>query len=205
MERATGLGRPTSRAVGDLVQARAPNAYRFRDDGQTPNNPVFPVVHYRSPVKLPEGLDPAAVFEVLFSSNGWRRSWRDGIIPFLHFHTRSHEVLGIARGRVRVQLGGRRGRRFDLKAGDVVVLPAGTGHKRMSASRDLLVVGAYPEGGDYDQPAPGEVDHETAVASIAAVKAPATDPVYGAAGPMIGVWRASASSAKRGAKGRPKA
>ncbi|HVZ28213.1 MAG TPA: hypothetical protein VG798_06110, partial [Rhizomicrobium sp.] len=138
--------------------------------------------------------DPAAMFEVLFAANGWGKSWRDGIYPFNHFHTATHEVLGIARGHARVRFGGGAGRVMELKAGDVVVQPAGNGHQRLSGSKDLLVVGAYPltrGGGKYDEPRPGEVDHEAAVKSIARTPAPSSDPVYGANGPLKSLWRGS--------------
>ena len=116
-------------------------------------------------------------------------SWRDGVYPFEHFHTATHEVLGIARGRVTVRFGGAKGRSLTLVAGDVVVLPAGTGHRRIRASADLLVVGAYPAGGAYDEPRPDEVDHGEALASIARVKPPRKDPVYGADGPLVTLWK----------------
>jgi uncharacterized protein YjlB len=86
------------------------------------------------------------------------------------------------------QFGGERGRIVDLKAGDVVVLPAGTGHRRRSASPDLLVVGAYPAGGDFDQRRPGEIAHADAVRKIAAVGLPAKDPIYGDGGPLLQAW-----------------
>jgi uncharacterized protein YjlB len=82
-----------------------------------------------------------------FKEHGWGDQWRDGIYPYLQFHTGTHEVLGIARGNTRVQFGGARGRTVGLKAGDVVILPAGTGHRRMNASKDLLVVGAVNTSG----------------------------------------------------------
>lgn len=188
-ERITGFGRPSSRDLSHLIRKRKPNVYRFRNDGRTPNNPRWPLVHYRTPVNVEAGDDPAAIFEKLFATHGWRGSWRDGVYPFLHFHTQTHEVLGIARGKARVRFGGRNGRVLELHAGDVVVLPAGTGHRRLSASRDLLVVGAYPGDGRYDEPTPDEVNHDEAVASIAQVGRPAADPVYGRRGPLRALWR----------------
>ena len=78
----------------------------------------------------------------------------------------------------------------EAKAGDVIVLPAGTGHRRISASDDLLVVGAYPSSaGRYDEPRPGELDHRTAIRRIARVARPARDPVYGRDGPLKKAWR----------------
>ena len=140
--------------------------------------------------RLGSDLDPAAIFEDLFASHGWSGSWRDGVYNFLHFHTHRHEVLGIARGSVKVAFGGAQGRTLHLKAGDVAILPAGTGHQRMGADGGLLVVGAYPQNsGSYDQPKPCEVEHATAVRNIARVARPGADPVYGPDGPLPGIWR----------------
>jgi uncharacterized protein YjlB len=86
-------------------------------------------VIYKSAVRLPDSLDPVAVFEDLFESNGWGDMWRDGIYDWVHYYSRTHEVLGIARGSGKVQFGGPKGRTVTLKAGDVAILPAGTGHQ----------------------------------------------------------------------------
>src|SRR5215475_6155968 len=126
-----------------IVNARTPELYRFEDDGETPNNPRLPLVHYRNVLNSPADLDAAAVFEDLFARHGWSRGWRNGVYPFVHFHLRTHEVLGIARGTASVQFGGDKGSTLTVTAGDVVVLPAGTGHRGLSASSDLVVVGAY--------------------------------------------------------------
>jgi uncharacterized protein YjlB len=186
-ERLTGLARPHK------VKPRKRNAqvFLFRDDGKTPNNPRFPLILYRSPVRLAEAADPAAVFEVLFAANGWKPAWRDGIYDYNHFHTGTHEVLGIARGHARVRFGGEKGRVIEVRAGDAFVHPAGVGHRRLSGSKDLLVVGAYPKSGRYDEPQPHEVDYAKAVKSIAKVGLPAADPVYGRRGPLMAIWRKS--------------
>lgn len=188
-ERVTGYGRPKRRDIAGLTRPRKPHLIHFKDDGRTPNNSL-PLVLYRSPVTLSSGLDPAAIFEDLFAAHGWRQSWRNGMYDYLHFHTQTHEVLGIARGRLRAEFGGSEGRVVQLKAGDVVVLPAGTGHRRLGSSRDLLVVGAYPATGSYDEPKPADISHAKAVAAIAGVRRPAQDPVYGKHGPLVGLWRA---------------
>jgi len=128
--------------------------FRFRDDGGTPNHPRWPVIIYWNVVQLPRTLDPAAVMEKFFESNDCCKSWRNGIYDYLHYHSSVHEVLGIARGSAKVRLGGDRGRTFKLSAGDVVILPAGTGHQGLAASKDFLVVGAYPASGKYDEAGP---------------------------------------------------
>ena len=164
-------------------------AFRFEDDGETPNNPRLPLVVYRAAVKLAGEHDPAAPFERAFAKHGWGDGWRNGIYPFLHFHTATHEVLGIARGRATVEFGGAKGQALTVEAGDVVVLPAGTGHRRIEASGDLLVVGAYPRNASFDQKRPGQVDHKKAVAAIAEVPLPEMDPVHGREGPLMTFWK----------------
>jgi uncharacterized protein YjlB len=187
----TGRGRPRRRELDALVQQRKARALRFKDDGLVPNHPKWPLIVYRSPVRLVESLDPAAIFEELFARNGWRDAWRNGIYDYVHYHPRTHEVLGIARGRARVQFGGHKGRKLELKAGDVVVLPAGTGHQRLSGSKDLLVVGAYPPSGEYDEFGASKEEHDRALGSIVRVKPPGADPIYGRDGPLRRLWRAS--------------
>jgi uncharacterized protein YjlB len=131
-ERATGLRRPGKAKAPDFVRARKSHAVRFHDDGLVPNHPRWPLVLYRGVVEPGGRHDPAAVIEDLFEANGWADTWRDGIYDYVHYHSRIHEVLGVARGKGRVRFGGKKGRIFTLKAGDVAIVPAGTGHQRLS-------------------------------------------------------------------------
>lgn len=191
-ERITGYGKPSPRQIRKVE--KQPKHRLFRTSGGVPNNPTLPFLHYKGVVELDPRFDPAAIFEVMFAANGWKDSWRDSIYTFLHFHTRTHEVLGIARGHARVQFGGRNGRIVEIRAGDTIVLPAGTGHQRKSASKDLLVVGAYPGGGKYDEPKPNEVSLSEAEARIAGVSLPKKDPVFGIKGPLRRIWRKSTAA-----------
>jgi uncharacterized protein YjlB len=152
----------------------------LREDAAIPNNPRLPVVLHRGAVAA--GTPEAA--EALFRRHGWAPAWRGGIFDWHHYHSNAHEALAIVAGQVRVQLGGEGGVAVDLRAGDVAVLPAGTGHRNLGATEDLLVVGAYPEHSappDQLHGAPGEAAR--ARHAIAATPDPATDPVSGAAYP----------------------
>lgn len=162
----------------------------FADDGRIPNNPSLPALLYRGALH-PDAVDAAAC-AALFAANGWPGAWRNGIYADHHFHSTGHEVLGIVAGTATVTLGGPAGATVEVAAGDVVLLPAGTGHKRERASADLLVVGAYPGGVGPDLLWGEPAEHERAKAAIARVALPATCPVYGAAGPLGRHWRSGA-------------
>jgi len=115
-EKTTGWARPGEEDLVKLVRPRKPHTYRFKDDGIIPNHPRWPLVIYRGAVRPDEAFDPAAVFEELFERNGWSDSWRDGIYDYVHYHSGTHEVLGVARGQAKVQFGGLKGRTISVKA-----------------------------------------------------------------------------------------
>ena len=169
--------------MNDSVRGLKVETYRFADDGVVPNNPVLPLVVYRG--ALAEGGDRAAACERLFAQHSWPDAWRNGIYGHHHYHSTAHEVLGIAAGNARVRLGGENGQTVELRAGDVVVIPAGVAHKRESASADLLVIGAYPRGQSPDLCRAEAAAHDRAVPRIAAVPLPAADPVTGRADPLL--------------------
>jgi uncharacterized protein YjlB len=118
-------------------------------NGWVPNNPRLPVV-------LHHGVAPGAGdaladhFDRMFAEHGWRSQWRDGIYDYHHYHSTAHEALGVFAGNATLELGGPEGRLLMVSPGDVLMLPAGTGHRRVSACPDFQVVGAYPVGQDWD-------------------------------------------------------
>ena len=162
--------------------------YLFAADGEVTNNPALPLIIYRG--ALETGGDAAASCVRLFDGNGWTGAWTNGVYSHHHFHSSAHEVLGITAGWVKVRLGGEAGKVVELRAGDVVVIPAGVAHKNEGASPDLLVVGAYPRGQSPDMLRPGAPADTRASSRIAAVPLPAGDPVHGPSGPLLERWRA---------------
>jgi uncharacterized protein YjlB len=134
-----------------------------------PNNPRFPVLLYH-------GVDVSDA-QALLAEHSWGGSWVNGVFDFHHFHSTSHEVLAVIAGSATIELGGPQGQAFEVATGDVIVLPAGTGHRRASADGAFRVVGAYPAGQeDYDLLR--EAD-DAARERIAALGPPPQDPVGG--------------------------
>ena len=111
-------------------------AFPLAPSGGIPNNPRLPLLVYPGAVPI-EDPDPAAAFEALFERHGWTGAWRNGIFPFHHFHSTAHEVLGIFSGEAEVRLGGEDGVTLTVSPGDVVVIPAGVGHKKLSSRGGL--------------------------------------------------------------------
>lgn len=164
----------------------------LQDDGRMPNNPQLPLLIYTGALRF-STVDPAAVCERVFQANGWGERWRNGIFSFHHYHSTAHEVLAIARGEAWVQFGGEMGPEIKVQPGDVVVIPAGGGHKNMGASADLLVVGAYPAGQTWDLCRGLPEERPWALENIARVPLPMTDPLYGKEGPLLHHWHKSAA------------
>lgn len=165
----------------------APQPLFFKDDGQTPNS-VLAVLLYRQ-VPL-HRTDKAAAFEALFGVNQWPAQWRAQVFDYHHYHSTAHEVLGVVSGHARLMLGGPSGAELDVEEGDVLILPAGTGHCSLAQSADFLVVGAYPRGQEqYDIQRPDPATHDASVARIAKVARPLADPVQGPHGPLMSVWQ----------------
>lgn len=164
-----------------------PLAIVFGDDGLVPNNPL-PFLIYQAAVKL-DANRPEETIEGLFTANGWGGTWRNGVYDYLHYHATVHEVLGVARGSARVRFGGDQGRELEIMAGDVAILPAGTGHQCIAASEDFCVIGAYPPGAAMEITRPTPENHAKALKTIPNVALPPADPVTGKHGPLMRLWR----------------
>jgi uncharacterized protein YjlB len=157
----------------------------FEDDGSIPNNPDLPLLVY--PGALPEAN--AAACRALFERNGWGGTWVNGVYGYHHYHSTAHEALGVVSGSARVRFGGKNGQTLEVRAGDVVVIPAGVGHCNEGASAGFRVVGAYPRGQDWDLRTGKPGERPEVLNNIRAVPLPETDPIYGADGPLLAIWR----------------
>ena len=163
-----------------------PIQHFFKDDGNIPNSP-YPVLIYKNAFQT-TGDAAATWLEKTFAANNWTNSWRNGIYPYHHYHSTSHEVLGVYSGHATVQLGGEQGVRIRIEPGDIIVIPAGVGHKNLK-SHNLGIVGAYPEGRDWDVNTGKPGERPRADKNIAALPIPKTDP-YTGANELPKIWSA---------------
>jgi uncharacterized protein YjlB len=161
-----------------------PIQLRFKDDGKIPNSPL-PLLIYKG---VYSGED-ADYIQTHFESHDWSNAWRDGIFNYVHYHSNTHEVLGVFEGFAKVRFGGDEGETVSLEEGDVVVIPAGVGHQCLEASDDFEVVGAYPGGSDYDIRKGEEGDRPKADENISKVPMPECDPVYGKMQGVPTLWK----------------
>jgi uncharacterized protein YjlB len=141
----SGLTLTMSADAGMKMKAVAPATLFLPENDSMPNSARLPVLVYRKVFGV-RTAEKHKLFQHRFEENGWKGIWKNGLYDYHHFHPASHEALGIASGTAEIQLGGDGGRTLTIESGDLLVLPAGTGHKRISASGNLVVIGAYPAG-----------------------------------------------------------
>ena len=164
-----------------------PEEFLFKDDGMFPNS-ALPLLLYRQAFTA-EAEDLASVIEQRFAENDWTNSWRNGVYSFAHYHSTTHEALGVYCGSAILRLGGEHGKNVAVHAGDVIVIPTGVAHRKMGSSENFGVVGAYPDGREWDllRGRPGE--RPQADQNIAALPIPDNDPIYGPDGPLLQIWK----------------
>jgi uncharacterized protein YjlB len=167
--------------------------FRFKDAGSIPNHPSLPVlIHKRAAANTRDGETLARWFEAEWPKHGWRAAWRWGVYDFPHYHSTAHEVLGVYRGHATLRLGATAGVTVVAEPGDVIILPAGTGHQNLGASADFQVVGGYPQGQSADLLRGEKGERPAADERIARVPLPAADPVFRAKGALVTQWKISA-------------
>lgn len=165
-----------------------PIPYQLDENGRIPNNPKLPLLLYRQLFEQTDGLKQQ--FKKAFQENQWGGSWVNGVFDYHHYHSTAHEVLGVISGMATIIFGGPGGKEVEVKAGDMAILPAGTGHCRKSASSDFSVIGAYPKGQeDYDICTEKD-DPDEKKKNIEKVAVPSADPVGGPHGLLMKHWKA---------------
>lgn len=157
--------------------------YFFKDDGVIPNNPRLPVLVYSGVFQEnPEQI------ETTFNEHNWQNSWVSDVFDYHHYHSNSHEVLGVRSGSAKLKIGGERGEELLVDCGDILILPAGTGHKKVSSSPDFKIVGAYPDGKEYNTKTGERNERPQVLQEIKQVPLPSNDPVFGDNGPLKQSW-----------------
>ncbi|RKD71135.1 uncharacterized protein YjlB [Sinobaca qinghaiensis] len=155
----------------------------FDDNGKIPNNPTLPALLYSVKEHHLHEL------EQTFRSNGWESTWYGSIFTYHHFHSNSHEALAVIRGSASLHLGGPQGEVISVTSGDILLLPAGVGHKLLDSDDIFQVMGAYPHTREIDLYTGDENNHEVVCRNIHHVELPRLDPFYGEAGPLQNYWK----------------
>ncbi len=162
--------------------------HRIKPDDEFPNNECLPVVHYKTVFTSMEKDVLEREMKKRFEKNNWTNTWVDSIYQYHHYHSNTHEVLGVCSGHAKVQLGGPDGVIVELMVGDVLVLPAGVAHKNVCSSPDFTCVGAYPDGIEYDIKKADHKEFSEDLECIKNVPLPETDPIFGKAGYVLEHW-----------------
>jgi uncharacterized protein YjlB len=173
--------------MGDRTQEIKVREHFFEDYGRIPNNPELPLLVYAG-VLGESDLYPSRCKELL-AENRWGGAWVNGVFSYHHYHSNAPEVLSVMSGEASITLGGPEGTTVEVKAGDVVVIPAGVGHRNAGSNSDFAVLGAYPRGQEsYDLRTGEEGERPEVLESIRNVPLPEADPLYGPGGPLPARW-----------------
>jgi uncharacterized protein YjlB len=164
-----------------------PKQYFVKDDGIFPNNSL-PIIYYPKVLELPM-LFSALSIRRLFQKNNWGNNWKQGIYTYHHYHSITHEVLGVCKGETLLQLGGEEGITLFIEEGDVIIIPAGVAHMNLGKEDDVICVGGYPNGKDYDMNYGRKGERPGTDENIGAVPLPETDPVFGEKKGVTKIWR----------------
>ncbi|KAF1835900.1 hypothetical protein BDW02DRAFT_567516 [Decorospora gaudefroyi] len=144
----------------------------------------YPLFLYHS--AFPSSTSPSAI-EAHLPTNGIAPQWRYTMYQTTHYHSTTHEVLCIFKGRAKLLFGGEENPakvEVELKAGDAVVVPAGVGHRLMEDMEGgFQMVGGYPDGCSWDM-CYGREGEESKAEAVAKVAWLGKDPLYGHDGPV---------------------
>ncbi|KAK0379515.1 hypothetical protein CMEL01_16516 [Colletotrichum melonis] len=182
-----------------------PEAYPLKRTAHCPNNDL-PVLIYRDVL---QPLNEESASERL-QRHGWEKKGTWGTISLKHFHPNTHECYGVFQGSSELVFGEGvsddvgSGVRCIVRAGDVVVVPAGVGHASVSKAEgaadpvegepEYRYVGVYPKGSPHYKYEIGKKKLEEKsglLEEVSAVPVPPNDPLYGIDGPLVRIWNNS--------------
>jgi len=69
------------------------------------------------------------------------------------------------------------------------VIPAGVAHKNLGNEKDVIVIGGYPGGKDYDMNYGKPEERPAADNNIKKLPVPSTDPLLGKANGVPKIWK----------------
>ncbi|KAM0415850.1 hypothetical protein ACHAPT_013210 [Fusarium lateritium] len=180
-----------------------PETYFIKPTTHCPNN-VLPVLVYRG--VLPKPHDETST-TMLLESHGWTKKGTWGTIAVKHFHPNTHECYGVFQGDSELIFGAGGGDDEDagvkchVRAGDVVVVPAGVAHasvereeKGKDESEKYRYIGVYPDGSPKWRSELGKTplgEGRELFDEIGGVPMPREDPVRGYGGPLTRIWAAA--------------
>jgi uncharacterized protein YjlB len=178
----------TPRALSSLTVAK----HLIPSHNLLPNTSIQhkPLLIYRATFP-DDGATNASALESHFTSVGVvSPQWRYTMYTTSHFHSTTHEVLGIAHGKARLCFGGEDNPgkvETEVSRGDVVVIPAGVAHRLLEdLEGGFEMVGCYPKGKSWDM-CYGRKGEEGKVEGIKKLGWFERDPVYGDTGPALDV------------------
>ncbi|OCT53388.1 hypothetical protein CLCR_10898 [Cladophialophora carrionii] len=147
----------------------------------------------RKPLMIYHGVfsnsAPSSVESHLRSIGVVSPQWTYTMFSETHFHSNTHEVLSVVAGSAKCCFGGEENEgRVEpvLSQGDVVIVPAGVGHRLLEDYGGFQMVGSYPTGKTWDM-CYGKAGEEQQVKQIETLGWFKRDPVYGDDGPSLSV------------------
>lgn len=159
--------------------------------GLIPNTSIQnkPLLIYQNAFSSPS-ISASQIESHLSSIGVVKPQWRYTMYSASHFHSTSHELLGISNGEARICFGHEDNpKKVEeiLRKGDVVIIPAGVAHRLLEdLTGEFEMVGAYPVGCSWDM-CYGKTGEEQKIEKIRSLSWFNKDPLYGDDGPAMDV------------------
>jgi uncharacterized protein YjlB len=171
------------------IEARMiqPDQFIIKDNGIFPGSRL-PVLHYKAVLIIPVFF-AARQIKQRFKENDWTNTWRDGVYAYDHYHSNTHETMAVIKGQTRLLLGGENGQEIVLQKGDVIVIPAGVAHRNLGKMKDVICIGSYPGGRNFDMNYGKAGERPKADQNISKLELPDLGPLYGINDPLLKIWK----------------